>query len=349
MKTQLFYIALLLLAILTSCKQEYNTEATAEKSTKKVRVTTSSGLSITPEIKAAGKVASKDEVVLSFKTGGVLNSLKFEEGQKVKRNNRLASLNLAEINAQVQSAQNAYDKAVRDYERATAMYQDTVGTLEQLQNRKTQLDITKSQLEIANFNKKYSVINAPFSGTILKKYVENGQLVTPGQPIYLIGSSGNKGAQILKTGLSDKEIVKLKLRDRSKVVFDAFAKAEYKGNLTQIAQVANSSTGLYDVEITLDDYHPELKNGFIGTVYIQPSSASSILKIPMNALVEGDGNNARIFYTLNEQTVQEAEVEIIGLDDDYFTISVDALPAKAQIITEGAPFLKVNDTIQIVR
>ena len=349
MNTKTFYFTLFIIAVLTSCKQDYSNAETKGKSLKKVRVTAISGLSEMPTISASGKLASKDEVVLSFKTGGILNSLKFEEGQTVNNRAVLASLNLSEINAQVQSAKNAYEKSVRDYERATAMYQDSVGTLEQQQNRKTQLDIAKSQLEIANFNRQYSVINAPFSGTILKKYVESGQLVAPGQPIYLIGTSGNKGAQIIKTGLSDKDVVQIELGDSSKIVLDAFAKAEYNGTVTQIAEVANASTGLYDVEITIDGYFKELKNGFIGTVNVLPASGTSILKIPMNALVEGADKSAMIFYTQDDLTVQETEVEIINLNDDYFTVKVDALPKNAKVVNEGAPFLKVNDSIQIVR
>ena len=356
MNTKTFYFTLFIIAVLTSCKQDYSNAETKGKSLKKVRVTAISGLSEMPTISASGKLASKDEVVLSFKTGGILNSLKFEEGQTVNNRAVLASLNLSEINAQVQSAKNAYEKSVRDYERATAMYQDSVGTLEQQQNRKTQLDIAKSQLEIANFNRQYSVINAPFSGTILKKYVESGQLVAPGQPIYLIGTSGNKGAQIIKTGLSDKDVVQIELGDSSTILFDAFlpagrhgVKAEYNGTVTQIAEVANASTGLYDVEITIDGYFKELKNGFIGTVNVLPASGTSILKIPMNALVEGADKSAMIFYTQDDLTVQETEVEIINLNDDYFTVKVDALPKNAKVVNEGAPFLKVNDSIQIVR
>lgn len=202
MKKISYILAIAVLA--TACKKDYSQPSKETDSLKKVRVAEVSDLSDAPTLSASGKLASKEEVVLSFKTGGILNAVNYEEGERVNKGTVLASLKLSEINAQVQSAQNAYEKAVRDYERATLMYQDSVGTLEQQQNRKTALDIAKSQLEIANFNRQYSVITAPFKGTILKKTVEAGQLVTPGQPIYTLGSSGNKGAQIVKIGLSDK-------------------------------------------------------------------------------------------------------------------------------------------------
>lgn len=346
---KIYYLIAVSIAVI-SCKKNYTDAGTSTSSnTKKVRIAEVSGLSKAPSINVTGRLASKDEVLLSFKTGGIVNALKYDEGDRVNNGAMLASLNLSEINAQVQSARNGYEKAQRDYERATNMYRDTVGTLQQKQDTKTALDIATSQLEIATFNRRFSVINAPFKATILKRFVEKNQLVSPGQPIYLIGSSGKKGAQIIKLGLSDKDVVQVKLKDSSRVVFDAFAKAEYQAAVTQISEVANPTTGLYEVEITLDAYHPELKNGFIATASISPSAGDAVLKIPMNALVEGKDKKARIFYTLNEKTVQEAQVQILNLSDDYFTVTVDALPATAKVISAGAPYLKVNDTIQIVK
>ncbi len=333
-----------------SCKKEYNTSEQREKNTvKKVRVTTIKDQNDINTVIATGTLGSKDEVLLSFKTGGIIQKLNVNEGEKIDKNNRIGSLNLSEINAQVRSTKNNYDKASRDYERVSNLYKDTVATLEQKQNAKTGLDIARSALEIVNFNKQYSVINAPFKGLVLKKFVEEGQLIAPGQPVYLVGRSGEKGAQIIKAGIVDKDIVKMQLNDTAHIVFDAFAKAEYQGVITQIAQIANQDTGLYTIEITLKEYFPELKNGFIGTVEIFPSLGIQTLKIPMNALVEGQDRSARVFYSLDDRTVLETEVEVLDLKDTYFTVKANALPKNAKIINEGAPFLTMNDSIQIIR
>lgn len=335
---------------LAACKKDYSNSAESRKSNlKKVRVTTTDRLVNKPSLNATGKLTLKDEVLLSFKTGGIIETLTATEGEKISSGKRLASLNLSEINAQVRSAQNAYDKSLRDYDRATNLYRDTVGTLQQKQNAKTASDIAQSQLEIAKFNQQYSVINAPFQGIILKKFVEEGQLIAAGQPVYLVGRSGQKGAQTIKAGLSDREVVQLELGSNATVVFDAFLNKEYRGTVTQITEVPSASTGLYDVEVTLNTYDAALKNGFIGRISITPKEGVPTLKIPMNVLVEGNDRSARIFYTLDKKTVKEAQVEIIDLSDDYFTIQTEAVPANAQLISEGAPFLKVNDSIQIIK
>lgn len=341
------FIILTFLACI-SCKQEYVKESNTKISTlKNVRVIPLKGLENIEPIVATGTIQSKQEIVLSFKVGGILNSLLTEEGQTVKKNQKLGSLNLAEINAQVSSASNAYDKSIRDMKRATNLYRDTVGTLEQKQNATTAKEIANSNLEIARFNKRFSVVSSPVAGKVLKRYVEVGELVSPGQPIYKIGSSGTKGSQIIRMGLSDKDIVNISLNDSATIVFDAFDKSEYEGNVTEIGIVANPKTSLFEIEITLNDYKNEIKNGFIGKVKIHSKNVLKSYKIPMNALVEGNNKEAVIFYTTDSRIAKRATVKIEQFRNDYFSIKTSELADNAMVIVDGAPYLKDNDSINI--
>jgi len=92
------------------------------------------------------------EQKLSFKTGGIIRKIFVSEGQSVYRGNILASLDLSEIQSQVNQAREALEKAERDYDRLVNLYNDSVATLEQLQNTKTMLQISRSNYDIAAFN-----------------------------------------------------------------------------------------------------------------------------------------------------------------------------------------------------
>ena len=104
-------------------------------------------------IAVSGQFTTDDEVVLSFKTAGVINQVFVKEGDAVSQGQVLATLQLTEINAQVQQAQLAVDKAMRDYNRSLNLYHDSVATREQVQNVKTGLDLARQQLNAAQFNR----------------------------------------------------------------------------------------------------------------------------------------------------------------------------------------------------
>lgn len=349
MRTTALIILLTTLAFL-SCKKEYNrVDSVAKRNYKNVTVEKLENLQRVQPVIATGTLLSKEEITLSFKIGGIVANLNVEEGNSIKRGQRLGSLDLTEINAQVIGAKNSYDKSVRDLERATNLYRDTVGTLEQKQNAETAAEIARSNLNIAQFNQRFAVLNTPITGKVLKRFVEKGELVSPGQPIYRVGSSQTNGSKIVRLGLSDRDIVKIVMGDKAKVYFDAFEKMEFESRVTEISESSNPRTGLFEVELTLSDLVPELKNGFIGKVEIYPSNKNPLLSIPMDALVEGYEKAASIYYTQDDQTLKKAKVDVVEIKGDYFTATLSQLPADAKIITRGAPFLKANDSINIVQ
>jgi multidrug efflux system membrane fusion protein len=99
-----------------------------------------------PTISTNGIVAIKGEMRLSFKVTGVIKSIRVREGQEVKKGDRLAEIELTEVNAQVEQARQLADKASRDRERGERLYSDQVISLEQLQDLRTQESVAQAQL-----------------------------------------------------------------------------------------------------------------------------------------------------------------------------------------------------------
>lgn len=334
-----------------SCKKDYaQDESGASNSQKPVEITQVAQLTETVPVIATGRVASKEEVVLSFKTGGILRRLEVEEGQEVKQGQRLARLDLQEVEAQLAAARYNYEKSVRDAERAGNLYRDTVGTLENYQNAQTQRDLAQAQLNIAEFNRRYSVINAPISGAVLQRFVEEGELVSPGTAIYKIGSTGSTRAKIVRFGLSDRDLLKLQLGDTGTVSFSALprgAAQSYPVQVTEISETTNPQTGLFEVEVAFTQNPTGIKNGMVGNVSLIPSQNDEGLKIPLNALVEGSGRQAMIYYTLDQQQVRQQKVSVLDIGKDYFLIDQNSLPAQAAVVVKGAPYLRDNDMITL--
>ena len=100
-----------------------------------------------PSIRTNGVLANKDEFRLSFKVGGVIKRIAVREGERVRKGQRLAEIEQTEINAQVEQARQAHEKAQRDVERGERLYADKVISLEQLQDLRTQTRVTEAALE----------------------------------------------------------------------------------------------------------------------------------------------------------------------------------------------------------
>ncbi|MGB3183486.1 MAG: efflux RND transporter periplasmic adaptor subunit [Cyclobacteriaceae bacterium] len=346
---RILLFAILALSI-SACKKNYTAKeenkGTAIKSVKLIKLVESNeALPIT----ASGVLASETEINLSFKIGGIVNKLNAAKGASVSKGQVLAELDLLEINAQVVQARNSFDKAERDLKRVENLYSDSVATLEQLQDSRTGLEVVKATLDIAKFNQRYAKIISPIDGKILQRKVEEGELVSSGQPIYVLGSTGKKGTQIIKIGVADKHIIRVQLGDKAAITFDAFPERKFPATISEIAEEANPFTGTFDVELTLDEYHPALKNGFVGYVEIIPSTTQAHYKIPMTALIEGDGKKASVFISTDKKTVRKRQLAVQSISGDYFTVSNQQLNANEWLVLDGGAYLADKDSVTIIK
>ena len=123
-------------------------------------------------ISAAGTLAPKDEITLSFKIGGVIAGVRVDAGDEVRAGQTLATLDLREIDAGLSKAQSGAEKAERDLARAQRLYRDSVVTLTQMQDAETAARVARADLAAAEFNRRYAVIVAPASGTVLRRIAD---------------------------------------------------------------------------------------------------------------------------------------------------------------------------------
>jgi multidrug efflux system membrane fusion protein len=296
-------------------------------------------------ITTSGTISSSAESKLSFKTGGIISKIYVSEGERVSEGKLLASLALSEIEAKVKQAKNGFIKAKRDFERVKNLYNDSVATLEQYQDTETAFEVAKSNLEIAEFNYKHSKITAPAKGKILMKLAEENEVIAPGSPVLLFGTSG-KNWRIL-VGLTDKDILKVKSGDEAKVKFDAYPGKEFSAIVTEVGQSANPMNGTYEVELSLESKENGIRSGFIASVKIFPAEKSKYWLLPAIAVVEADRKEGFVFKLNKEQNgVRKIPVTIGQILPDQIAVNCDE--DLSEVVAEGAVYLSADSKIKVV-
>ncbi|MEL6943501.1 MAG: HlyD family efflux transporter periplasmic adaptor subunit, partial [Bacteroidota bacterium] len=174
---------------------------------------------------------------------------------------------------------------------------------------------------------------------LLKKYAEENELTGAGTPIFRLASSG-KDAFVIKIGVADRDVIRLKMNDRAEVHLDAIPSQIFTAFVSEIAEAADPRTGVFEVELTLNaSGNIPLKNGFIGKVKVFPSNQAPYYKINMNALVEGKADKANIYVPV-EGKAQKITVRPAYIGKDFFTVSADQIKDLERVITDGAAYLE---------
>jgi RND family efflux transporter MFP subunit len=306
-------------------------------------------------IAVSGQYTTDDETLLSFKTGGVINAILVREGDRVRKGQLLATLNLTEINTQVGQARLGYEKAQRDYQRALNLYKDSVATLEQLQNAKTALDLTGQQMNAARFDLSYSEIHAPQDGYVLRKLANPGQLITSGATVLQTNGAGG-GNWMLRVGLSDREWAAVRLGDKAQMEISALPGQTMPGAVSRKSEGIDPATGTFTADIRLTGSRPvPLATGLFGKGFIFPfrsaarvdTGRSRTWRVPYEALLDGDGSSGFVFVTSDGKTARRIKVVIGGMEKDKVIIS-DGLQHAGSLIISGSPYLTDNSPISVM-
>ena len=295
-------------------------------------------------LRATGILNTQTEVKLSFKTGGIVESVKVREGQTVKKGELLASLNLSEINARTRQASIALEKQERDYKRALNLFLDSVVTLETLQNAKSAYELAKTEKSIVDFNLGHSRIIAPSEGNVQRVLAEKGEIIAPGYPALLFASTENNW--VVKVSLADRDIVRFREGDRAVAELDAFPGKRFSARVTELAALADPVTGTFSAELMINETDPAFRSGFIARTFLFPSDSLSGWYLPFEAVHDLDHGKGYV-YLLDGKTVQKQTVRITGLTGKGVILN-EGVSGDHLVVTEGGEYLKEGTAVRVM-
>jgi RND family efflux transporter MFP subunit len=298
-------------------------------------------------IVTSGRISTDDETVLSFKTGGVVNSVFVKEGAHIKKGQLLATLDLTEINAITSQARHGFEKAERDLFRTQNLYRDSVATLEQLENAQTAFELAKEQLNAATFNRSFSEIHAPADGFVLRKFLNAGQVVGIGDPV-LLTNGADHGKWILKAGVSDKQWAEIKISDPASVKIDAIPDLEFKGVVIRKSETSDPATGTFVVEIEIKSERSKLASGMFASAKINSGESISSWSLPYEAVLDANGNNGFVFITNDNKKAIRKSVTIESFNGKTIRVT-SGLEDAAAVIIAGSAYLSDSSPITIVK
>lgn len=340
---------LLILAALPGCSRDAEPAASAAAAPRTVRVAPVRSGPAEPPISASGIAASRDEARLAFKTGGVIAAIDVREGDAIKAGQRLARLQVTEVDAAVTQAREALAKARRDLERGRRLHADDVVTREQLDDLGTAEAVARAALDAAQFNRRYAELIAPADGRVMARLAEPNELVAPGSTVLRVSTSGS--GTVLAVGLADRDALRVAVGDPAEVRFDALPGRRFAATVQEVARSADPRTGTWRCELHIEPGDAGLPtfSGLIGRAQIVPASATAGSRsyLPIEALVEGDQQRARLYlYDPATSTVRAAEQRIAFIAGHEAALEA-SLPAGSQVVTAGAAYLRDGETVTV--
>jgi len=285
--------------------------------------------------------------------GRVTNVLA-EVGDRVSTGQPLASLASPELTqAQVAflRANASFNQAERAVERAQVLVKaDVIGTAE-LQRRESELNIARAELRAAGDQltlmgmsasmidtlRKDGVLNpsvgitATQSGVVIERKVSQGQVATPGDPLFtvadltrvwVVGQIPEQTAQYVRAGQA------------LEIEVPALKNKKLTGKIAVVGDTISPETRTVTVRSVIDNPGRNLKPSMLVNMRIQGDARSTAV-VPLEAVVR-EGNKDFVFIKKADNVWTLVPVELGPPVNETVRPVISGLSAGAEIVVKGA-------------
>jgi RND family efflux transporter MFP subunit len=319
---------------------------TAEAHAAPVRVATAAPAEFLNQIRTIGQVQPDRTYVLAFKTAGVVSVLNVQAGDAVTKGQVLAELDPRDVNAQLREAQEAADKAARELVRIRQLHEKHYASDAALQDAEAQAKSTNATALAARSNQGYASIVAPADGVVLQRNVEANGVVAAGAPVMTLSDMSE--SFVLAAGLADRDALRVALGDAAQVSFDAFPGQVFPATISEIGADADARTGTFQIKLKIENTSAPLKSGLVGRAVITPSITADVaLAIPVDAILEGHGDQALVFVVDPATGAANRTRISTGRLSGAMVAVTSGLTAGDQIVVDGAGYLSDGEKVLI--
>jgi len=312
------------------------------------------------------------EAVLSFKSAGYVTEIKQVQGADGRRRNigsgdyvargavlaqiRHQDLNnqLDQATATLSAAQAQNVEATKDYERAKRLYASESLTKPDFDRAQAKFDSTLATVDQAKANVHQAQLGlhdadlaAPFSGYILARNIELGNLAEPGSTAFTIADTS---AVKISFGVPEYAVRHLRLGQQFSIHLQDDPK-EYSGRVTSIAASADEKNRVFAIEVTVPNPKSDLKPGMIASLTVSGVQKAPAPAVPLSAVVADPASPGRyaVFVASEVDGKWMAHLREVTLGETHESdVAVDGVKPGEKIVVVGAAGLKDGDSVQIL-
>ncbi len=172
------YIAIFILALFYTQSQASN-----------IRIVTAKKQAITLFSEIPAFVISKNSVTISSKLMGYVKGLRVDVGDRVKKGEILLKIDSRSIREKIKQAKANFENAKFNYTRIKKLYKAGAVSEKTFIAAKSTFEQAKAALKDARTLLSYSIVRSPINGFISKRFVQNGDLAAPSQPLLVVEGS----------------------------------------------------------------------------------------------------------------------------------------------------------------
>jgi len=276
------------------------------------------------------------------KVSGTLDRVYVDMGSAVRRGQLLALIDTTELyQIRAQAAATAQNTRLQ-YRRAKDLYDQKLVSAQDLENAEATMKVAAATLDVATTRLNYARITAPFGGTITKRFLDPGAVVSA--LTSTLFSLMDLDRMKIFISVLEQDIPRVSAGLEASVTVDAFPGKRFTGKVSKFAQAVDLATRTMAVEIDIPNPGHLLAPGMFAAVSLNVGSHPDALTLPTQAILKDD--QGLFVYVARQDTARRVRISPGG-EQNSRTEILSGLEGTEDVITTGQQFVRNNGPVSV--
>lgn len=265
------------------------------------------------------------EADIHAKVAGYLQSINFDIGDRIRKGDVIATLDIVELKDDIHRTKAAYEQASLNYHRLLDVVKARPGLIAQAEvdKARAEFDIAKANLDHAQTLFDYTTITAPFDGVVTERFADPGAMIqasvsssTQSMPLVHLAETATLR---LRFPVPEASVPMVHVGTPCTVVVGATGQT-IDAKVTRQADRVDSATRTMMTEVDIDNANGRIVPGMYASATLTLQQKKNVLALPVQAVSQDDQPTVWIVDAagmIEERPVQlglrtEDRVEIAG-------------------------------------
>lgn len=280
------------------------------------------------------------EVDLHAKVSGYVDQMNVDFGDKVKAGELLATIEVPELEDELQNAEATEKKAEADCTNANLIYTRLLAVNKAHPNLVAEQDldtaaahyqmavaaIAEAKAKVSEYNTlmAYTRITAPFDGVVTHRYADPGALIQAGtssdtQSLPLVRVSDNYRLR-LDFPVDQNYVQDVHAGDPVQVRVESLGGKTFSGTVSRFTYEITDNTRTMNTEVEVPNPNLEIDPGMYCTVDVMVENHTNVLAIPTEAVVSGE--TPSVYVVNGDNEIEQRPIQLgLEMPDKYEVLS----------------------------
>lgn len=296
-------------------------------------------------IDVQANVIADDVVNVSSEVGGQITHLYVDEGQYISKGELIAVTDMQALENQIAEVETSLSLATNVYERQKRLWDQNVGSEIQYIESKSNKELLEKSLTTLKNRLAKKNIYAPISGIVDVKFLEQGEMASPGMPVVqLLNTSRVK----IKANLQESLLGKINKGDEVDIYFPALDKT-IRRKVSMIGRTIDLNNRTFSIEINSSSENGVLKPNLLAQVSINDFTQEKAIVIPL-AIVKEEVSGEKFVFVISrnddKSKATKSYIEI-GESDEGYVVVENGIKDGDEIVVAGGESLSDNDPVLV--